>query len=109
MVVGTFFGASLIFVTFLGSIYLAHKNDEECAGRNSSSPSMAKVLRTLLWVVAISGLLLVLIPSRKDLVESYAMVEGSRIVNAESSEQAAVKVGKLFDVLIEKLQEKETK
>jgi hypothetical protein len=80
-----------------------------CEIENPENPgpaALAKYMKLVLICCFTAGLVGMLTPSRKSLVESYFMVHGSKVVTAENAEKAIDGTVKRIDKLIEKIGQK---
>jgi hypothetical protein len=82
------------FLCFMMSFASFEKATNE-RGREIAKPFVKPIAASFF----IAMLFLVLFPTRRDVIESYLMLEGQEIVNAKNAEKVGERVDKLLDAI----------
>ena len=77
------------------------KLDEVDAAYNDTCSRINKHFKTTLICSVVFWFIAALFPSTKAVLTAYALVEGSKVINADNAEMAADAVGKRFDKFLD--------
>ena len=100
------FPLGIIFGCITSFVFLIARVGERELHKDPTPTIVAKHMKPVMIICAIIAIIGALVPSRRDLVESYLMIHGSKVVTAENAEKAIDGTVKRIDKLIEKIGQK---